>query len=237
MSKRFASGKEYLQRERWEVSRVMSDIVSLQQEISSFSTSLPDELRLNDANIVSWLGRPEHQVYRFLHEWICILHIDLYRFSLPAIRETGDSELIKILPSDFRVKSQMQAVAHAITLASFWEVCLHGSNLTRSGNAVLLGDHNIMACAQQCIKVLLITLKHGLHGKLRWLDTTAPLWRTLGSKPITSQSLRALIDVALRVLEPWADIIPSIKPQVTCRTPIDVRRVANVEISTYPLYG
>jgi hypothetical protein len=219
MSKKFASGKKYLQQERWEASRVMERVNSLQAEISAFAMALPDELRLNDANILSWVGRPESQVYLFLHEWICILHMDLYRFSLPAIRETGDQDLIKILPTDYKIKCQMQAIAHAITLASFWEACLHESKMVGSGKEVLLGDYNIMPCVQQCIKVLLVTLKHGLHARLRWLDTTAPVWRTLGSKPITSQSLRDLIDIALRVLEPWADRIPSITPQVSIACP------------------
>jgi len=211
MSEKFATGNPPC--DRWQLSRVMDNVASLQREISQFISSLPDDLILSNKNIAGWLLRRDRQVYQFLHEWICVLHMDLYQFSLPLIRETGEPGLLNILPAEFKTNSQMQAIAHAITLARFWEAWLEKSEAIGHPKPVLIGDYNIIPCVRQCNKVLLAALACGLHSELKnWKSTTAPTWRM--EEPITLQSLRSLIDVTLRVLEPWAGIIPSVKPEV-----------------------
>lgn len=98
----------------------MEDTRKLQLELSRFSSSLPAHLKLSNRNISRWVHSPERQVFVLLHGLYCITHIDLYRFSMPGIRERGTPDLLKKLPGNFILKSQKQAIAHAVTLARFW---------------------------------------------------------------------------------------------------------------------
>ncbi|SPO02811.1 uncharacterized protein DNG_05486 [Cephalotrichum gorgonifer] len=210
MSKQFASGPAYLQRARWEPSKVMGDIGKLQSELSRFGSSLPAYLKLSDQNISRWVHSPERQGFVLLHGLYCTTHIDLYRFSLPGIRERGTPDLLKKLPRDFILKSQKQAVAHAITLARFWETVYNEAWRGSNGRAILLGDYNIAQCVQQCIKVLITAKQHKLYQEDLSSHSTAPLWR---NEPVDEGSIRPLIDSCLRILEPWSRVIPSVKPQ------------------------
>ncbi|CAI4218786.1 unnamed protein product [Parascedosporium putredinis] len=207
MSKKFASGPAYLQRERWEPSKVMEDVRKLQLELSRFSSSLPDPMKLTDQNIMQWIPSKERQVFVLIHGLLCTAHIDLYRFSLPGIRERGTPDLLKKLPHDFIVKSQKQAIAHAITLARFWET-VHGQmKVLHRDRIVLVGDYNIAPLIQQCAKVLMTAKQHKLYRDLT-SHSTAPLWR---NELADGASIRRLIDSCLQVLQPWSKVIPSAK--------------------------
>jgi len=211
MSKKFASGPAYLQRERWEPSKVMEDVRRLQLELSSFSSSLPDYMKLSDQNISRWLQSKEKQVFVLIHGLLCTAHIDLYRFSLPGIRERGTPDLLKKLPHDFIVKSQKQAIAHAITLARFWETIYNQSKAIQRGKLLLIGDYNIAPLVQQCAKVLMTAKQHELYRDLT-SHSTAPLWR---NEPADGPSVRRLVDSCLRILQPWSKVIPCVKSRVS----------------------
>lgn len=189
----------------------MEDIRKLQLELSRFSSSLPANLKLSDQNISRWVHSPEKQVFVLLHGLYCTTHIDLYRFSLPGIRERGTPDLLKKLPGNFILKSQKQAIAHAVTLARFWETVYNETRRVSSGKAILIGDYNIAEAIEQCVRVLITATQHKLYRDLN-SHSTAPLWR---NEAVSGDSLRPLIDSCLRVLEPWSRVIPSVKPRVS----------------------
>lgn len=189
----------------------MEDIRKLQLELSRFSSSLPAHLKLSNQNISRWVHSPQKQVFVLLHGLYCTTHIDLYRFSLPGIRERGTPDLLKKLPGNFVLKSQKQAIAHAVTLARFWETIYNETRRTSNGNAILMGDYNIVESIEQCVRVIITATQHKLYRDLN-SHSTAPLWR---NEAVSEGSLRPLIDSCLRVLEPWSHVIPSVKPRVS----------------------
>jgi len=167
-------------------------------------------MKLTDQNIMQWIPSKERQVFVLIHGLLCTAHIDLYRFSLPGIRERGTPDLLKKLPHDFIVKSQKQAIAHAITLARFWET-VHGQmKVLHRDRIVLVGDYNIAPLIQQCAKVLMTAKQHKLYRDLT-SHSTAPLWR---NELADGASIRRLIDSCLQVLQPWSKVIPSAKSRV-----------------------
>ena len=192
----------------WDASNDMEDIIRLQLELSKFSSSLPNDLKLSDRNIARWLRSPEQQAFTLLHSLYCTTHIDLYEFSLSGLHEAASSELLQRLPQEFVLKSQKQAIAYAITLARFWETMYKE---TSSAGRVLMGDYNIAESMQQCIKILIIAKQHTLYKDLS-SHSTAPLWR---NEPVNEESIQRLVNTCVQALEPWSQIIPSVKPQVS----------------------
>lgn len=190
----------------------MEDIRNLQLELSRFSSSLPINLRLSDHNIVPWLHSQEQPAFVILHGQYCSAHIDLYRFSLPGLHEGGTPGILKKLPRDFVLKSQKQAIAHAITLARFWETVYKEVQGISGGRGILLGDYAITESVQLCVDVLIVARRHNLYRDLS-THSTAPLWR---NEPVDDGSMRTLINACIQVLEPWSQVIPSVKPEVSC---------------------
>lgn len=190
----------------------MEDIRKLQLELSRLNSSLPGNLRLSDQNIVHWLRSPEHPAFVTLHSQYCAAHIDLYRFSLPGLHEGGTLNILKKLPRDFVLKSQKQAIAHAITLARFWEAVYKEMQAISGVRTALLGDYTIAESVQLCIDVLMTARRHNLYRDLS-THSTAPLWR---NEPVNDGSIRILINACIQALEPWSQVIPSVKPEVSC---------------------
>lgn len=190
----------------------MEDIRNLQLELSRFNSSLPVNLRLSDQNIVHWLHSPERPAFVVLHGQYCAAYIDLYRFSLPGIHGGGTPDILNKLPRDFVLKSEKQAIAHAITLSRFWEAAYNEVQAVSGGQATLLGDYTIAESVQLCIGVLITAKRHNLYRDLS-THSTAPLWR---NEPVDDGSIRGLIDACIQVLEPWSQVIPSVKPEVSC---------------------
>lgn len=132
------------------------------------------------------------------HGLYCTTHIDLYRFSLPGIRERGTPEVLKKLPGNFILKPQKQAIAHAVTLTRFWETVYIQTWRALNGGATLIGDYNIAESIEQCVRVLITVTQHKLYRDLN-SHITAPLWR---NEAVSDGALQPLIDSCLRDLEP-----------------------------------
>jgi hypothetical protein len=195
-----------------EPSRVMEGVNSLQNEITRFTAALPDSLKLSDQNLTSFLKSPEWTGYFMIHIWISQLHIDLYRFALPGLREQAHPDLLRKLPKDFIMKSQKQAVAHALSLARLFQTVQN--DYSRSPTAP--GSHWLGPCVGQVAKVLMKAIQYQLYRDLGD-HTTAPLWRNENANDFT---IRSLIDTSLRMVEPWSKKIPALAPIVSL-TPQD----------------
>lgn len=107
-------------RPRLEASQVIKLVNGLQNQLISFKSTLSEELTLTDANIDRFLNSADGPSFIMLHSLFWILHVDLYRFTIPGIREEANPELSKQLPWDFVHKSQRQAVGYAVSLARLW---------------------------------------------------------------------------------------------------------------------
>lgn len=195
-------------RPRLEASQVIKLVNGLQNQLISFSQSLSEEFKLNDANTNRFLGSPEGPSFIMLHSLFWILHVDLYRFTIPGIREEANPELSRQLPREFVLKSQRQAVGYAVSLARFWRT-LQGIVAKRppgDGTERLLTVDQMFAIhVIQPTKILLAARQHHLFDNLE--DSTAPLVR---QEPVDDAVLAALVESNMQLIPPFARFFPRI---------------------------
>lgn len=195
-------------RRRLEASQVIQLVNDLQNKLISFSQSLSEDLKLNDANTKRFLDLPEGPSFIMLHSLFWILHVDLYRFTIPGIREEANPELSRQLPRDFVLKSQRQAVGYAVSLARFWRTLqdMVAKRLPGDGTERLLTVDQMFAIhVIQPTKILLAARQHHLFDNLE--DSTAPLVR---QEPVNDAVLAALVDSNMQLIPPFARFFPRI---------------------------
>lgn len=107
-------------RPRVELSQVLEAVNQLQKRLSHFHQSLPENLKFSDSNFGQWAMSPDCGSLVMMYTIFCELHIDLYRFSIPGLREEADPEIARQLPQEFVEHSQIQAVGYAVSLSRFW---------------------------------------------------------------------------------------------------------------------
>lgn len=195
-------------RPRLEASQVIKLVNGLQNQLISFSQSLSEDLKLNDANTNRFLKSADGPSFIMLHSLFWILHVDLYRFTIPGIREEANPELSRQLPRDFVLKSQRQAVGYAVSLARFWRT-LQGIVAKRppgDGTERLLTVDQMFAIhVIQPTKILLAARQHHLFDGLE--DSTAPLVR---QEPVDDAALAALVESNMQLIPPFARFFPRI---------------------------
>ncbi|KAI3397672.1 hypothetical protein diail_10441 [Diaporthe ilicicola] len=195
-------------RPRLEASQVIKLVNGLQNQLISFSQSIHEDLRLTDANIKRFLNSPEGPSFIMLHSLFWLLHVDLYRFTIPGIREEANPELSRQLPRDFVLKSQRQAVGYAVSLARFWRT-LQGIVAQRppgdGTERLLTVDQMFAIYVIQPTKILLAARQHHLFDDLE--DSTAPLVR---QEPVDDAALAALVESNMQLIPPFARFFPRI---------------------------
>lgn len=139
--------------------------------------------------------------------WICQLHIDLYRFTLPGIREQAGPELLRSLPKAFVEYTRNEAIGWAVSLAQFWET-LQDVVRRRSPASVslLAADFMVAACCVQCTKILCSAKKYRLFSAVGE-RSSAPLRR---HDVIDTFSLAALIQSNIDLLDQFASFVPQV---------------------------
>lgn len=205
-TRRYKAGTNSNMRMRLEPSQVMEDVNKLQLKISGFVESLPMVLRLSDNTIEQYFQSGDRPSFVMLHTWIGQMYIDLYRFSLPGLDEQTSPELLAKLPADFIKKSQKQAIAHAISLARFWEHMQHRIQM-EFNTSIITTDSTLAICVVQCTNVLVSARKYDLYKQL-CANSTAPLWR---AEEVTTDIIERLINSNLRVIQHLAHCIPRIR--------------------------
>ncbi|KAG6004288.1 hypothetical protein E4U21_001185 [Claviceps maximensis] len=187
-----------------DASKIMANINGLQNELTRFHMSLPPEVLLSDHTVTKYMASPERAGYVFLHTYLAISHIDLYRFSLPGQREKVSSDILHKLPREFVARSQKQAVAHAMCLGRFCDaIQTEVDKLQDGGKLELAGDYSTFQMSTHCVRVLLIALQYKLYREI--IDvTTAPLWRSV---EVNEAHIHFLIDAVQRVTRPWCSIL------------------------------
>ncbi|CAN8096455.1 unnamed protein product [Discula destructiva] len=179
-------------RPRVELSQVLEAVNHLQIQLFQFHQSLPECLKVLDHSFGRWATSPDCGSFVMMYTMYCELHIDLYRFSIPGLREEADPEIARQLPRDFVEKSQIQAVGYAVTLSRFWRSMQEqvSKRPAKDGTEKFLTpDTTLIISLIQCTKVLLAARKHRLYTHLEE-GSSAPLVR---QEPVTDESLAALI--------------------------------------------
>lgn len=157
----------------------MEHVNQFQTALYRFSDSLPDHLKLSVANIDAHLIRPDRPSFTMLHTWYCQTHIELYSFSLHALKRSSSQESVPwefFLRShqQFLFRSQQQAVSYAICLAQTWEYSLENVKQNVDKNPAASLRHGLVtvdwmvgACAVDVVEVLLAARKYKLYENLR----------------------------------------------------------------------
>lgn len=176
----------------------MSEIQTLQTKLNTVKEALPDHVQATEANIQRFYGTPEWSTYFMVHTWIFQLHLDLYRFSLPGIREQASSDLLQAIPPDFLSKCRCQAIAFAITLARFWESSQRVmAHRPQKSYTILTADFAIGICVIQCTKILLIARQYRMFFDLQ-AHSTVPPFR---NEVVDDVVLASLIDSNISVMD------------------------------------
>lgn len=172
----------------------MEHVNQYQTALYRFSDSLPEHLKLSVANVDAHILRPDRPSYTMLHTWYCQTHIELYSFSLHALKKSTSQDSIPwdfFLRSnqEFLFRSQQQAVSYAICLSQTWEYSLQ--NIKRNPSATLKSglvtvDWMVGACAVDVVEVLLTARKYKLYDDLRG-NTSAQMVGSPRDKSINGQ--------------------------------------------------
>ena len=190
----------------------MEDINRLQGQLNIVKDSLPDNLQVSDVSLRYYCGHPEWPAFIMLHTWIFQLHLDLYRFALPGIREQAHSELFRALPQGFLINAQYQAIAFAIVLSRFWESSLSlMRSLSPSQEQLLTADHVLPPCIIQSTKILLLARQYSMFFDLR-ACSTVPAFR---DEPADDTHLERLVKSNMALLDSLVDVMPKVKIMVS----------------------
>ncbi|KPM37767.1 hypothetical protein AK830_g8779 [Neonectria ditissima] len=190
---------------RMEPSKVMATINGFQNELSQINASLPENLKFNDQNIVRAMKSEDTTGYVFIHTSLASVHIDLYSLCLPGLREQLSPDLLNKLPREFIIKSQKQAVTHALCLGRFCDTLQRQlDQQPYTGKLKLVGCASMVKVTTQCLRVLLTALQHNLYQDLAG-HTTASFW---SNEPADEPHIRSLIDSLLKISKSWCHIIP-----------------------------
>jgi hypothetical protein len=200
-------------RPRRQASQVIHRINGLQTQLNSWKSTIPAELALSDANISCFLESSEGPKYIMLHSLFWILHVDLYRFTIPGLREEASPELLQQLPREFVYNSQRQAVGYAVSLARLWRKlqAIVAKRAPGDGTEKLLTVDQMFAVhVIQMTRVLLAARQHGLFDNLD--VSTAPL---VGREPMDDAAVAALIQSNMELFPPFARFFPRINDLVS----------------------
>jgi hypothetical protein len=194
----------------------MGEIQKLQARLNAIKEVLPDHMQVTEVNIGKFYGSSEWSTYLMVHTWIFQLHLDLYRFSLPGIREQASNDLLRLLPQDFLAKCRCQAIAFAITLARFWESCRRemASHVAKS-YCTLTADFSIGICVIQCTKILLIARQYRFFFDLQAHSTVPPFRNEM----VNDAALAGLIDSNISLMDHLQRAMTKIRGMVSTSCP------------------
>lgn len=192
----------------------MSTITNFQTTLNRFNESLPDRLKLSEVNVEAHLNSRERPSYIMLHTWVCLTHIDLYRFSMPSLKDQTIPESPYSIPYEFLRRCQNQVVAYACSLAQFWIYSLemiqsHKATVVSKGLVTI--DWMIGACVVDVTTILLTARKHPvLYRNLRD-GSSAQLCR---SREVDDSFLATMISGMINVLDVAKPYLPRIESYV-----------------------
>ena len=195
------------------------DIINKHQtSLNRFNEFLPDHMKLSEQNVEGFLYDKMRSNYIMLHTWVCLTHMDLYRFALPDFNTGQISDFQRAIPYEFLVRCQSQVVAYACSLAQFW---MYAGEMigTRARSSISKGlltiDWMIGAGAVDVVTVLLTARKYpSLYRKLRD-GSSAQLCK---AKDVDDDMLSSMISSMISVLDMVKPLVPRIESYVRVTT-------------------
>ncbi len=215
VTKKFTMGPTDSRAPRPEPSAIIEDISRLQRRLDLVKESLPESTGLSDSNIRRHCGLASWAAFIMLHTWIFQLHLDLYRFALPGIREQATTDLLRLLPVPFLATARSQAVGFAVVLSRFWQTSSAVQSSVNGAPGLLAADHVFPACVIQSTKILLIAKQNRIFFDLR-AHSTVPLFR---SEAFDDAAIEGLVESNMAILEPYYKVMPKVEKMVRRERP------------------
>lgn len=106
--------------------------MQLEQDIASFTTSLPSDLALDPHRLAIMARSRDFPEWFTLHMLRLQCYVDLYRFLVPGIREAVSREAFIATPSEYISYCQTQCLTYSLELCNFWA----DIHVVRSGEAI-----------------------------------------------------------------------------------------------------
>ncbi|KAK6067711.1 GNAT family protein [Seiridium cupressi] len=214
-TKRFTDSSQGQMLDPMRPEQFMEHVNQYQTALYRFSDTLPEHLKLSVLNVDAHVHRPDRPSFTMLHTWYCQTHIELYSFSLHALKRstTQDSvpwEFFLRSHQDFLLRSQQQAVSYAICLAQTWDYShQHIANTpsTSLKSGLVTVDWMIGACAVDVMEVLLAARRYRLYENLRG-NTSAQM---CFSKTIDDDLLAHLISNVMKIVGDLAAYLPRVE--------------------------
>ncbi|KAH8879854.1 hypothetical protein GQ53DRAFT_853055 [Thozetella sp. PMI_491] len=202
-----APTQRHAQARRPEPSTIIEDINRLQNQLDTIKNSLPEPIQMSDTNIRRHYGSNEWATFVMLHTWIFQLHLDLYRFGLPGIREQAASDVLRYLPQSFLATARFQAVAFAVVVSRFWETSAAFQGTGTGPQQLLTADHALPACVIQSTRILMVAKQYRIFFDLHARSTVPPF----RNEAFDDGAIATLIESNMAILEPYYKVMPNVE--------------------------
>ncbi|PSR83637.1 hypothetical protein BD289DRAFT_279527 [Coniella lustricola] len=193
---------------RIETSHFLKQVVQLQSTLLNFNQTLPAVLKVSDPTVIErWVNTTDCGSFVMMYTVFWELYIDLYRFSIPGLREEASAEFAKQLPPDFVEKSQKQAVGYAVSLSQFWrsaQAVVLSRPWVNGRERLLTVDQTLILHVIQVTKVLLAARQHHLYDNLEELSSAPSVVKEV----VNDDTLMALIQSNLKIFDAFAVFFP-----------------------------
>lgn len=134
--------------------QLTSSIETLRNELLSFETSLPPSLKFSSKSLQLWAYSTRLGPYLLIHVWLCQCYCDLYRVALTGLKEALPSarlgQIDPVIIEDWR----RQCFDDAMALSKIF------SHFAALKNGCPVVEHDVIACAYQCARLLLHRVRH-----------------------------------------------------------------------------
>jgi hypothetical protein len=178
-----------------EVGKIIQQLYTLRQKLSSFEQRLPSNLRFITRNLYLHTNKAQKATFIMLQSWWLECHCDLYRFSLPGFRESAD---LTSQNAHFVAQCQQLALQSGLAQSNFWRS-------TVDMGTRLISDPTIVVVVHSNTRTLLAC--RGLEGRGGW--------ETNDATPGGTNDISTLLTLNVSLLDELAKRMPRIAAAVS----------------------
>ncbi|KAH7152943.1 hypothetical protein EDB81DRAFT_945868 [Dactylonectria macrodidyma] len=124
------------------------ELHSLDRELISFKTSLPEDLQLNSERLIIMCHSEEARGYIVLHTLLYLCRCDLFRFLIPGIRESVSASAMEQTPRAYIGYCQQSCLESAVWCCEFW------SHIGHAEMRHPVEGGTLTIALYQCIKII-----------------------------------------------------------------------------------
>ncbi|TIC89785.1 putative transcriptional regulatory protein [Colletotrichum higginsianum] len=117
-------------------------------ELDALRRSLPPQFTFDKKNLFLRAYTPQRTPYVMFHTWWHQCQCDMYRFTIPGLREGLPLEELRCLPADFVAYCRNQCLEHALAVANIM------ATVTEMGRDIFITDPALVMCTFHSARVI-----------------------------------------------------------------------------------